>query len=108
MAMAIELARFRVHEGSESTLVAERPAMITALKNRFPACLAAFLTKEDDGSWLDIVLWRSRQEAVQAAQEIDAVPECAAWFRHIASSDGLRHVEVVEAWPPDGELRVGK
>ena len=44
---------------------------------------------------LDVVLWRSRAEAHQAAQSVNSVPDCAAWFRHIAESGGLRHVDVV-------------
>ncbi|MEU8364030.1 antibiotic biosynthesis monooxygenase [Nonomuraea sp. NPDC048882] len=96
--MTIELARFRVREGAEGALVAERPEMVAALRRRFPACLAAYLTKGDDGEWLDVILWRSRAEAEEAAREVNSVPECAAWFRHIAESGGLRHVEVVSAW----------
>jgi hypothetical protein len=103
MTMAIELARFTVHEDAGSQLVAQRPVMIKALHKRFPACLAAYLTKDDDGSWLDIVLWRSRDEADEAAREIESVPECAAWFGHIAASGGLRHVEVVDAWSADAD-----
>jgi quinol monooxygenase YgiN len=96
--MTIELARFKIHEGAEPQLLAERPAMVDALRRRFPGCLAAYLTREDDGGWLDVVLWRSRAEAEEAARAINSVPECAAWFRHIAESGGLRHVEVVAAW----------
>jgi hypothetical protein len=96
--MVIELAGFTIHPDAEATLLAERPAMITALRQRFPACLAAFLTREDDGSWLDVLLWRSREEAEEAAKLIDTVSECAKWFRHIAESGGLRHVEVKDSW----------
>jgi hypothetical protein len=53
------------------------------------------LTKQDDGSWLDVVLWRSREAAEEAAQRIASVPEARSWFRHVAESHGLRHVEVV-------------
>jgi hypothetical protein len=95
----IELARFRVHDGAADLLIVERPAMVKAMRRRFPGCLAAYLTREDDGGWLDVVLWRSRAEAEEAARSINDVPECAAWFRHIAESGGLRHVEVVTAWP---------
>ena len=98
MAMAIELARFTVKEGANDRLLAGRGAMIQALRARFPGCLAAYLTREDDGGWLDIVLWRSRREAEEAAREVNSVPECAAWFEHIATSGGLRHVDVVDAW----------
>jgi hypothetical protein len=70
--------------------------MVTALRRAFPGALAAWLTRQDDGSWLDVVLWRSRDEAEDAAARIDEVPEARAWFRHIAESRGLRHVEVVD------------
>lgn len=96
--MAMELARFRIHEGVEQRMLAERPGMITALRERFPACLAAYLTKEDDGSWLDVLLWRSRAEAEEAARLVSTVPACAAWFAYIAESGGMRHVEVHDAW----------
>jgi hypothetical protein len=98
MTMVIELARFTVHDGAEERLLAERPAMIDALRRRFPACRAAYLTKEDDGSWLDVLLWRGRAEAEEAARLVDSVPECREWFRHIAKSGGLRHVRVMDSW----------
>ena len=101
MTMVIELARFTIHDGAEEKLLAERPAMIEALRRRFPACLAAYLTKEDDGSWLDVLLWRGRAEAEEAARLVDTVPECREWFRHIAKSGGLRHVQVMDSSAAD-------
>ncbi|WP_086848204.1 antibiotic biosynthesis monooxygenase [Amycolatopsis kentuckyensis] len=103
MTMTIEMARFKVDDGAVAQLLAERPAMVEAMRRRFPACLAAYLTREDDGGWLDIVLWRSRAEAEEAARLIDTVPECAAWFRHIGESGGLRHAEVVDHWAAPGQ-----
>lgn len=94
MTLTFELATFTVREGSEPALLAERPEMIGALRQAFPAALAAWLTKQDDGSWLDVILWRSRQEAEEAARRIDQVPEAKRWFRNIAVSKGVRHVEV--------------
>lgn len=102
MTMTIELARFTVGDDAATQLLAERTAMVQALAERFPGCLAAYLTREDDGGWLDVVLWRSRAEAEDAASLISSVPACAAWFRHIAESGGLRHLEVVNAWAATG------
>ena len=96
MTLTFELAHFTVREGEEQALVAERPEMVRALQRAFPAALAAWLAKQDDGSWLDIILWRSREEAEEAAARIDAVPEAHSWFRHIDESHGLRHVEVAD------------
>ena len=94
MTLTLELATFTLREGAEPALLAERPEMIAALRQAFPAALAAWLTKQDDGSWLDVILWRSRQEAEEAARRIDQLPEAKRWFRHIAESKGVRQVEV--------------
>ena len=95
MALTFELAHFVVREGDEDALLAERPAMVQALQEAFPDALAAWLTRQDDGSWLDVVLWQSRDAAEEAARRIDEVAEARAWFRHIAETHGVRHVEVV-------------
>jgi hypothetical protein len=98
MTMVIELASFTIHPAAEEKLLAERPAMVEALRRRFPDCLAAFLTRQDDGGWLDVILWRGRAEAEEAAELVNTVPEAREWFRHIAESGGLRHVEVEDSW----------
>jgi len=95
MGLTFELAHFVVHEEDEEALLAERPAMVRALQEAFPDALAAWLTRQDDGSWLDVVLWQSREAAEEAAGRIDEVAEARSWFRHIAESHGLRHVEVL-------------
>jgi hypothetical protein len=94
MALTFELAAFTVREGEEATLLAERPQMIAALGRAFPGLLGAWLAKRDDGSWVDVILWHSREEAVHAAKDIDRVPAAKAWFRHISESYGPQHVEV--------------
>ena len=93
--LTFELAQFVVRDGEEEALLAERPAMMRALREAFPAALAAWLTKQDDGSWLDVILWQNREDAEEAARRIDEVAEARSWFRHIAQSHDLRHVEVM-------------
>ena len=68
MALTFELATFTVREGEEASLVAERPQMIAALGRAFPGVLGAWLAKRDDGSWVDVILWHSREEAEHAAK----------------------------------------
>jgi hypothetical protein len=94
MTLTFELATFSVREGEEASLVAERPQMVAALGRAFPGLLAAWLAKRDDGSWIDVILWQSREEAEHAATHVDGVEPAKAWFRHIAGSHGLQHVEV--------------
>jgi hypothetical protein len=99
MAISIELASFTVNEDAVDQLVADRPAMVAALRQRFPGCLGAYLAREEDGSWLDVLFWRSRADADESASLIGSIPECAAWLQHIATFGGLRHLEVADAWP---------
>jgi hypothetical protein len=94
MPLTLELAAFTVREGAEPALLAERPEMLAALRQAFPGALASWLTRQDDGSWLDVILWRSRKEAEEAARRIHQVPKAKRWFRHIAEPKGVRHVEV--------------
>jgi hypothetical protein len=96
MMPTFELAAFTMREGAEAAMLAERPAMIGALRQAFPGLLAAWLTRCDDGSWLDVILWSTRAEAETAAQHVNDVPEAKSWFRHIAESRGLRHVDVAD------------
>ncbi|WP_433307423.1 antibiotic biosynthesis monooxygenase [Actinoplanes sp. CA-030573] len=97
--MTVEFARFTVRPGAEDRMIADRPAMLAALRARFPACEAAYLTREEDGTWLDVIVWRTREEAAESAKQIMTIPECAAWFEHIDTSLGLSHAEVLDAWP---------
>jgi hypothetical protein len=94
MALTLELATFTVRDGAQASLVAERPAMIAALREAFPGLLASWLAQRDDGGWIDVILWQSREEAEHAAKHVDRVPAAKAWFRHVAESHGLQHVEV--------------
>jgi Antibiotic biosynthesis monooxygenase len=70
-----EVVRSRVHEGREDEMLALRPAMIAAVRGRFPDLLDARLVRMDDGTWLDVVRWRSRAAAEQAAASFGEVPE---------------------------------
>ena len=75
MSEVYEVVRSRVRAGCEGEMLALRPAMIAAVRQRFPDLLGARLVRMDDGTWLDIVRWRSRAAAEQAAAEFAEVPE---------------------------------
>jgi quinol monooxygenase YgiN len=98
MTMVMELARFTVKPGEDDILLAERPAMVAALRTRFPGCLAAFLTREEDGGWLDVIVWRTQADAEESAREISTIPECAAWLAHLDDFKGMNHVEIGDSW----------
>jgi hypothetical protein len=91
---ALEIAEFVVRPEDEDALVRERPAMVEALQRAFPGALAAWLTRADDGIWVDVILWRSREEAEQSVEAIEQIPAAREWLRHIAEPRSLRQLEV--------------
>jgi len=97
MAQAIEMVRFTVKPGEEEALAAERPGMLEALTARYSGLVSARLAKLDGATWLDVIVWEGREEALAAAQGAQSIPECAAWFGHFAEVLGMEHADVVVA-----------
>ena len=93
----IEMVRFTVKPGAEAALVSERPAMVEAVKAEFPGMLTARLAKLDETTWLELIVWESREEAQTATEKAHEIPVVAAWFSHIAQVLGIEHADVVVA-----------
>lgn len=108
MSPAIEIARFTVKTGAEAAMLAERPAMVRELRKRFPAHQDAYLTKLDDGSWMDVVLWSDRAQAEAAAEGVYAYPEIAAWFRHTDRVIGFEYADVHDVDRPGPAVDGGR
>ncbi len=95
MTQVFEHAAFTVREGHEQAFLDERPAMIGAMRRAFPGLVSAWLTRRQDGSWLDVIMWESGNAAEYSAKHVTEVPDAVAWFSHIDESRGIEHVEVV-------------
>ena len=93
----IEMVRFTVRPGAEEALVYERPAMVEAVRAEFPGMLSAQLAKLDETTWLELIVWTSREAAQRATEKAHAIPAVAAWFSHIAEVIGIEHADVVVA-----------
>jgi hypothetical protein len=95
MTEVFELAAFTAREGHQRALLAERAAMIAAMRRAFPGLKSAWLTQRQDGSWLDVILWGNRDDAEYSAAHVTEVPEAAAWFTHIDEPRGIEHLHVL-------------
>jgi hypothetical protein len=89
VSVVYEVVRSRIRAGAEEEMLQLRPRMIAAVRQRFPELLDARLVQMDDGSWLDIVQWSSREAADRAAASMTEIPEAAAMM-------GLVEVESFE------------
>lgn len=95
MAQAIEMVRFTVKPGEEEALMDERPGMLEALTAKYPGLVSAHLAKTDETTWLDVLVWESREEALDAAEGAPNIPKCEAWFGRFAKILGTEHADVV-------------
>lgn len=102
MQEALEIARFTVKPDAEEQFLAEREQVIAHLRRHFSGLIDARLVKLENGEYLDLVRWASREQALLAAEGAMKVPEIAAWFAHIAEVRGMDHAEVIHVAPAVG------
>ena len=94
MSETLELVRFTVDPQRREEFLSLRPAAIAALRERFDGLLEARLAEHDDGSFTDVVRWRSREEAEAAAAACMEIPATSEWIGMIGSVDEMTHAVV--------------
>lgn len=102
MQEALEIARFTIKPEAEEQFLAEREQVVAHLRRHFPGLIDARLVKLENGEYLDLVRWASRERALSAAEGAMKVPEIAAWFAYIAEVRGMEHAEVKHVTPVVG------
>ncbi len=70
-----EIVYARVREGSDEQMIARRPALEAALRERLPGLLDIRLVRLEDGTCLDVLRWDSRAAADAAIEQYAAIPE---------------------------------
>ncbi|GIF16852.1 hypothetical protein FHX34_1021112 [Actinoplanes teichomyceticus] len=94
---AMELARFTVDPQDVDAMLAARPAMLAALRERFSGFESLRLVRLDERTWLDVVIWASRAQADEAAALVGDVAACRNAFAYIKEVVSMEHAEVVFA-----------
>lgn len=86
-----ELVRTRIRPECEAEMLELRPQMIAAVRERFPQLIEARLIKLDDGTWLDIATWETRDAAERAAAAFSDIPEAAAMAQFLDEIVAFEH-----------------
>lgn len=97
MSETLEIVRFKVAPGRREEFLGGRAAAISALRSAYTGLVDARLAELDDGSWIDVVRWRSRQEAEAAAAGCEKIPAVAEWIATIDSVDEMTHAALRDA-----------
>jgi quinol monooxygenase YgiN len=94
MSEVLEIVRFTIDAEQREEFLRERPAAIEAIRAAFPGLLDAQLAEQEDGSWTDVVRWRSRAEAEAAAAGCPELPAMRQWIGRIGEVRELIHADV--------------
>lgn len=94
MPEALEVVRLTVPADRRDAFLRDRGAAIDALRERFAGLPDATLAELDDGTWVDVLRWRSRAEAVAAFEGLPSLPEAAAWAGLIGEVREALHGDV--------------
>ena len=76
----IELVRFRARSGVDTQAVLEAAQEVSIFLRGQAGFVRRHLGQSDDGTWHDIVVWRSREDKERAMPEAARSPHCARFF----------------------------
>ena len=95
MAETLEIVNFRLKPGTEAGFAVGN-RLVSDWLTRQPGFVSRCLARRDDGSWVDVVRWRSREQALAAAGRIMAeIGDCEAMRAIDPDSLDLGHAELV-------------
>jgi heme-degrading monooxygenase HmoA len=93
----VEVVHAKVRDGAEQELLRRRPALEAGVREKLPGLLDIRLVRLDDGTYLDVLRWESREAADAAIARFAEVPEAEEIHGYLA--EGLAHYR--------GEVAVG-
>jgi hypothetical protein len=91
-----EVVHSRLHPGADDAMLSLRPRFVAAMRAAVSGLRDARLVRLDDGTWLDIVEWESRDAAEAGAAAHASVPEAAQMAGHISEILAMHQGESAE------------
>lgn len=93
----IELTEFRVAADRTDELLAARSALMPVLADRTSGMIdQKLLQGEEPGEWIDMITWRSADEAEEAMTIAMELPQAGAYFALIQGEPVMRHLPVAQ------------
>lgn len=77
--LTVELVTFKLNEGADEAAFLQAADAVMADIRQLPGYVRRELLKGDDGQWIDVVHWRSRNDALAAAELFNTLPSAQAF-----------------------------
>jgi heme-degrading monooxygenase HmoA len=86
-----EIVHAKVREGAEEEMLRRRPDLEAGVKEKLSGLLDIRLVRLEDGSYLDILRWESREAADAAMEQFAEVPEAGEIHQFLSGGDLGHH-----------------
>ena len=92
-----DLAHAKVREGAEEELARRLPALHAGVREQLPGLLDITLLRIDDGSYIHVLRWESREAADAAIPKFGQVPEAGEIHDLLSGGElGMYRGDVIE------------
>jgi heme-degrading monooxygenase HmoA len=86
-----DIVHAKVRDGAEEEMLSRRPALEAGVREKLPGLLEIRLVRLDDGSYLDVLRWESREAADAAIEKFAEIPEAGEIHRFLGGGDLANH-----------------
>lgn len=92
-----EVVHSKVREGVEEEMLKRRPVLEAGVRAQLPGLLDIRLVRLDDGTYLDVLRWESREAADAAIEKFPEIPEAEEIHGFLAEDLAHHRGEVTPA-----------
>jgi heme-degrading monooxygenase HmoA len=86
-----DIVHAKVRDGADEEMMRRRPALEAGVRNKLPGLLDIHLLRLDDGTYIDLLRWESREAADAAIEEFANVPEAGQIHDFLSGGDLAHH-----------------
>jgi len=97
MFRTVDVVNFRVQKGRADSMLGGRSAAVDALRRSAPGLVSAMLVDLGGDEWLDIMVWRTAEQARLAEEIAATTPGFASWGEAHVASIGPRYLGAIRS-----------
>jgi heme-degrading monooxygenase HmoA len=86
-----DVVHAKVRDGAEEEMLRRRPALEAGVREKLPGLLDIRLIRLDDGTYLDLLRWESREAADAAIERFAEIPEADEIHDFLTGGDLAHH-----------------
>ena len=91
MAEFYDVVHAKVRDGLEDEMLRRRPELEKGVKEKLPGLLDIRLVRLEDGTYIDILRWESREAADAAIDKFGEIPEAGEIHQFLGGGDLAHH-----------------